>query len=151
MSALSLWSMRLCALASVCALVRIVMPDLHRRGLFPLLRAVLLLTALTSLLPAVRGALDELHAAPVNLTAAAFPTQEDAWAEGVRASLSAALAEKLSEDGINMRDIRIDCTVGEQSVKIDRIILVLSEEMPGLAEELTAEWDVPVIVTAEGG
>ncbi len=60
MTALAAWSVRLCALSAAAAIVRLLFPDAAKRGVFVLLRAILLLSALTALLPAAREALDAL-------------------------------------------------------------------------------------------
>ena len=147
MTALAAWSVRLCALCAAAAIVRLVFPDAARRGVFVLLRAILLLSALSALLPAARDALDELPqtTAFTEEAAPAF-TQDALWEESIRASLTESIRETLAADGIIPQEIRIDCTVGEEGVAIDGVTLVLSAPEDGLDERLTAAWGIPVSV-----
>jgi|GEM_PF-3925541 len=151
MTALENGSIQLCALATAAAIVRLLFPDLRKYGVFALLRAVLLLTAFAVLFPALEGAWREAAQAPA-YAAAPLVSSDEYYAEAAREALRAAVAEKLSSEGINVRDVRIELTVGEESVSVDAIVLSLQEDAPPqFAQELSDLWEVPVRIETEGG
>lgn len=147
---LEAWSLQVCAIALAAAIWSMLFPNLKKYGVFSVMRLTMVLCAVRLLLPILYDVAD-----PYAFDRTDFSTEdaENAYALEFSEVLSDELYENLLGRGIKVRDVRIEISVTQEGLSVDRAVLVPQEgaDLTAEAGELALQWGIPVGILKIGG